>query len=308
MQLESLQLSNSSLNMFHSCPRKLEFRKFYKHSLREESQAMSAGTALHIGYQTFLETGNKELAIFAFMLAYPIKYQTSPGAKRSLEACFATLLAMFKFDELGRYEIATIKTEEGIKHAIEVPFRINVKNFSLSDTENIPVYYVGYIDLVLYDKLEDVYIVCDIKTTTVNMADMSPVYKFDPQCLPYAMVLERLLGLPLDSLDMKYMPCYIHLEEPKIRLYSFPKTRADIEDWVQGLYDDLHQIKNYYTAMWFPRRGNNCMAWNRPCQFFEFCNTRRPDAIEAQLDFAKAREGEDKPIVPWIEMDLEIAA
>lgn len=292
--------------MFHSCPRKLEFRKFYKHSLREESQAMSAGTALHEGYQHFMQTGNKEESIAKFMLAYPIKYQTTAGASRSLEACYAALIALFEFDELGRYEIAQINTEHGTEFAIEVPFQINVSDFSLSDDEEIPVTYIGFIDLVLYDKLEDCYVVVDIKTTVMKMDDMSAIYQFDEQCLPYAMVLEKLLGLPMQTLDMKYLSVYIHLTEAKAKIYNFPKSKVDIVDWVQGFYDDLYQLKNYYEARWFPRRGTSCRAWNRKCQFFDFCETRSETAIEAQLMMIDAVK-EEEEIIPWITMDLEIA-
>jgi hypothetical protein len=120
------------------------------------------------------------------------------------------------------------------------------------------------------------------------------------------MVLERLLDQPLDSLDMKYLIANIDLISPKIRLLQFPKTAIDIEDWTMGLFNDLYQIKNFYNSQWFPRNVKGCYAWNRPCQFFDYCTSRNANHIEQMLAFDEAI-GEENKVDYWMEMDLEIA-
>lgn len=223
MQINSLRLSESSRNVLRSCPRKLEFRKFYMHSRRDESLPAGAGTALHAAYQNWLVHKDFELACWQLLLHYPFKFEHNPMKDRSVQACYATLKAMTEFSQYGQYELAYINVNGENRPGIEVPFQINIANFSLDDSRFVPVTYVGFIDVVFYDIITGDFVVLDIKTHRNNMDDITAVYKFQDQCLPYAMVLERALNHPIDMLDVRYMSCYIDTLEPQIRDYSFIK-------------------------------------------------------------------------------------
>lgn len=276
-------------------------------SNRTESLAGNMGNALHAGYQSWLLHKDKELATFEYMLDYPYKYEKKISDPRSLEAGYSTLLALMESQVLAQYELAYIEIDGKPQPCIEVPFQINIADFSLSDDEDVPVSYIGFMDLILYDVFNDVYIVVDIKTTRMTTDDMTPIYRFDEQCIPYAIVLERLLGRELNTLTVKYLSAYIDILEPKVRPYEFLKNEEDIDDWMRGFVIDLQMIKTFYQLNWFPRNSNACFAWNKPCQFFNECQTRNETTVEGMLEFNKKPEtdaGSRGEFKPWVTLDL----
>ncbi len=306
MQIKSLAVSHSSMSMFHSCARKLEFRKFYMHPGRDRSLPADAGSALHVGYQAYLVSRNKEEALAKMALAYPIDLCDNPMWARSLESCVATLEAMMSADNLIEYELAHVDCIDGVNRpAVEVFFKINIKNFSLSDTEEVPVSYVGFIDAILYNHLLDEYIVCDIKTHADRHDDLTAKYALSGQCMPYGIVLERMLEQQLEQMVVKYLSVKIDILEPKVALYSFDKTQQDIQDWAKGLLVDLQQLKLFYNMQWLPRNGENCFGWGKPCNFFDVCESRDEDYIQAMiLSNKQPYTTRDDPV--WIECDLDL--
>lgn len=311
LNITKLRVSHSSIRTFRSCARKLEFKKFHPTMSKDESLDGEVGHALHTGYQHYLINKNRDAAIFAMLQRYPVHLNSNPSNPKSVEACYPTLNAMIDSGAFLEYEIAEIKCLDGeLRKAIEVPFQIDITGFNLGDTskaEFIPVIYVGYIDAILYDKILNEYLVIDIKTTRWNLVDMTPVYHFDEQCIPYAIVLERILGRSLDNLTVKYISVYIDIEKPKITPYEFKKTRIDIEDWARGLLVDLQMIKMYYQMGWFKRNPSACVAFNKVCPHFDLCNQRDHTAIARHLTLDQTPYVEEE-IIPWIKLDLELAA
>jgi len=267
--LEQFRYSYSSSMTFDSCARKLEFKKFYPSSARDRSLPGDVGKALHIGYQSYVVHGDRDRAIFDMQIAYPVDLNSNPTNLWSVEACYPTLNLMMDSGAFLEYEIAEIVCLDGkTRKAVEVPFQIDIKNFSLSDVRHIPVIYVGYIDLILRDRIMNEYLVTDIKTTRNNIIDLTPNYYFDEQCIPYDMILESILGHSLDSLLVKYMSVYVDIDKPKVTPYEFRKSREDIEDWARGLLIDLQKIKMYYNMGWFKRSPKACLAYKRVCEYF----------------------------------------
>ena len=306
MKIESLRLSDSSMNAYHACNRLLEFSKFYGLRIRTSGIPADIGKMMHSVYQEYFKTKNKTDAFTKFLQEYPKDaIASTPAYRYSIESCYSTILEMFNHNIAGEYEIANINTPEGIKPAIEVPIQINIQNFSLDDYVLIPVTYVGFIDFILYDLVNDLYVVVDIKTHSNNIPDLSPKFRFAEQCLPYAMVLEKILGHQLDNFKVMYFTVYIDLEEPRAQLYTFHKTREDINDWVQNFGEQLRSIKTHYQNNWFPRNGGHCMAFRKPCTYYDFCETRSEAAILSQLSLHVDAKPEIE-INPWFTMDLKI--
>lgn len=304
LKLTQLRLSHSSRRTFHSCARKLEFRKFHPSMSRDESLDGEVGHALHEGYQHYLIHKDRDAAMFAMLQRYPVHLNSNPSNSKSVEACYPTLNSMIDSGAFLEYEIAEIKCLDGeVRKAIEVPFQIDITGFDLGN--GISVIYVGYVDAILYDKILDEYLVIDIKTTRWNLDDFTPVYHFDEQCIPYAIVLERILGRSLDNLTVKYISVYIDIEKPKVTPYEFRKTRADIEDWARGLLVDLQLIKMYYQMGWFKRNSNACVTFGKVCPHFSLCNTRDSNAIDKYLTLGQEPYVEEA-IIPWIKLDMEL--
>lgn len=308
LDIKRLRLSHSSIATFRSCARKLEFKKFFPATARDESVDTGVGHALHTGYQSYLVNLDRDKAIYDMMRDYPIHLNSNPVHVKSVEACYASLNAMIDTGAFTEYEIAKIKCLDGVvRPAIEVPFQIDIKGFWLDEAKTIKVIYVGFIDAILYDKIKDEYIVIDIKSTRWKLNDMGAVYHFDEQCIPYAMVLERILGHSLDSLTVKYMSVFVDIEKPKVTSYEYIKDKTDVEDWARGLLVDLQNIKMFYNMKWFKRNPNGCVAFGKTCSYFEICNQRDDEAITRYFTLDQEPITEEE-IEVWIKMDLELAA
>lgn len=309
-KIQSLRLSHSSLGLLHSCPRKLEFRKFYLHPARDDSTEAGAGRAIHSGYQEYLKSQDRDMAAFEMMMNYPFSLNAEEDHDRSVYATYATLNALIDAAPLVEYEVATLNVDDKELAAIEVPFEFEIENFNLSEQEGeyIPVTYVGKIDAVLFNRASGEYGVFDIKTHRRKLNDLTPMYMFDEQCIPYALVIERLLGHELESITARYIAAYVDILNPKIGIYPFPKTREAIEDWAKGLAVDLQQIKMFYNAGWFRRNSNACLNFNRKCSFIDLCHSR--DAETIQNIILAGSEGEPEKAdhfgEPWVKMKLDL--
>ena len=310
-RINKLELSHSSRGSFRSCPRKLEFRKIYNNSRRSESYAGNVGSALHSGTQSWLQYHDEERAIWEMIKRFPIRFQKSWSEERSLAATYTTLMSMIHWERLHEFELAYLQKPDGTKvPAIEVPFILRISEYPFYENgDTIVVDYRGYMDLILFNKLENSYVVNDIKTTTKN-TDKVVEFRFNEQCLPYGLVLESALGNDLaKGFEVNYWSVYINHLEPKNTLIPFNKTEEDLRDWMQGYLFDLDCIRRYYHLGWFARNGNSCMAYNRPCVFFDFCETRNPKTIEIMLQQDNANQVQQDDLEePWLVIELEYAA
>jgi hypothetical protein len=304
--VKNLVLSHSGRSSFRRCARLLEFGKLYGDSDdRDEMFAAECGKALHVGFQSFLVDRSEEWAIFKFLIAYPheLEFNKPENSSRSLEACFITLMELIHSPLVDRYELIHIKTRFGTeKPAIEVPFAIGITGAPLP----VPVWFVGFIDAILYDKFDDRYLVSDIKTTRMRIADYSARYEFDEQCVPYGIILEHILQKKIDEFKISYLSAYIDILEPKVAMYSFNKTQDHIHDWYRGLCEDIGRVGKYYKNQWFPRatNGETCFSFNKPCWFNDYCSHRDPEIIQRMVG-GNIREGlfhDDQQ--PWIVAEL----
>ena len=303
-------MSYSTQNLFRGCPRKGEFRKFHISPEEEEDDNIAGpvGTAIHAGYQEYLKSGDDVRADFEMMMHYPFGKNADENHDRSVYAAHATLQALIGAPILANFEIAKINVGKEERAAIEVPFVFEIENFSLSDEESIPVTYVGKIDAVLFNRETQEFGVVDIKTHRRNLKDLSGLYIYDDQCIPYALVLEKLLGKELTSLEVKYASCFVDLTNPSITLYPFLKGPKEIEDWGRSLVFQLQQLKMFYNIGWFPRNPGHCMSYNRKCQFLDICHERDPLVVRKIL--LQGQENfEPKPDhfkEPWVTMKLDL--
>lgn len=300
--------SYSTQSLYRSCARKLELRKFIEGPREEESLAAAVGQCMHRALQNYMVYGNRDLAIWELIKTYPIELNNDENNFRSIEACYATLQSVFDSYSLSHLQLANIKdpaTGE-LQPAVEVPFEINVQNFSISNDIHIPVIYSGLIDAIMYDVSTGNYIVIDIKTTRNAVNDASALYVFDDQCVPYGLVLEAVLGTDHKSFTVSYMHIYIDIKNPKCHYYEYHKSESDVLDWARTFAFELTQIKEYYNLQWFPRNGNSCMNFKRACEYIDYCIVRDPMKIMKFLQDNNAENSRfDRP-APWVSVDLNL--
>lgn len=305
--LKELRISDSSLALFASCPRKFEFRKIYMHSEQDRTIHTETGKAMHAAYQEWFITRDKEKAVIKLCQEYPWDLNPSPFDQKSAEACYYTLEMMMASDQMLEYEIAEIKCVDGlVRPAVEVPFEIEILGFDLIPGRDIKIIYCGFIDLILLNRLMMEYCTVDVKTHGDRKDDLTAKYLYKPQPLPYALVLQQALGEDIGHLQVNYLSARIHIEDPKIRLYTFEKSMEDLKEWAFDLWCALQQMSMYLqVGKWKRNGGDACMSWNTTCKFFDICAYRDPVDIELEIALFK-QEPQEFP-EPWIKTKLELA-
>lgn len=303
-----LDLSDSSLNgRYHSCPRKFELNKLYAHKRAdyEDSIAAEAGKCLHTGWQTYMSSGSTKAGTWALMKDYPYHLNTTPMQARSIEALYATYLEMVGHPIDSRYQLASVIVDGVARHAVEVPFRIIFKDISLSTERHIPIRYIGYIDAILFDTVHQEYVVVDIKTTAKRRYDYSVMFGRDPQCLPYAYILEAIQGHAVTHLNVMYFIAFVDAMDPKVYKYDFVKSPSEVQSWGFNIAKDIKDIQMYASMGYFPKNGKACDTWS-PCQYNNVCDYSTWESITTNLQATYGAPDWTDKLAPWFEMELSI--
>ena len=305
--LKELRISDSSVALFRSCPRKFEFRKIYMHAEQDRTIHTETGTAMHEAYQTWFMTRDREAAVAKLCETYPWDLNSTPYQQKSPEACYYTLEMMMQNEEMLEYEIAQIACADGeTRYAVEVPFEIEILGFDLIPGRDIKIIYCGFIDLILFNHLNVSYCTVDVKTHGDKKDDLTPKYLYKPQPLPYTLVLRQALGEDISDLEVNYLSARIDIEDPKVRLYTFPKGEEELKEWAFDLWSDLQMMSFFLQAgRWKRNGGDACMSWNSTCRFFDMCGIRDPHRIKTEIELMKFKV-DDFPD-PWIKTKLELA-
>lgn len=306
--LTELALSDNSLNSrFATCPRKFELAKLYRHAHNEQDDmlAADAGTALHRAWQQWLITGDKDIAEWTLFANYPLPLIDKSNDQRSLYAAMSTLQLLINHAIGAEYQVALIDTPTGQRPAIEVPFRIALHNvFLFPEIREVPVFYDGYIDAIMYSAAARTFPVFDLKTTRKDRLDFTVSYKRDEQCLPYGYVLNRIVGEHIAMLTVHYMVAFIDLLAPRVQHLEFTKTQSQIEAWAFHLAKRVRDMQLYAQIGEFPKYGRACDTY-RPCVYNDVCDYTQPEGIRNWLDLVLGPRTA-VPFVPWFTLELTI--
>lgn len=257
------RLSDSTLRILYSCEKKFQLLRLCKIDTekRETSPAAIRGSAFGVGVQVYLQTQDINKALIATWMNYwPIEEE------RPYISCSRTLnnLIVIKpyLDKLlERYEVAYFND----KPAVELSFRLN-KNGS-------KWHFVGFIDVVMFDRQENMYVVFELKTTGYKLHDLEPVYKNQSQALAYSIIIDKVAG----EKQSKYGVVYLVIRDkgkdpiPDIYIYEFSKTLTDRLKWFISYGLDVQRLEQLEELDIFPMRGNSCVSFNRPCPLYGNC-------------------------------------
>lgn len=257
-----LRLSHSTLDILHTCERKFELDRLIEgEKIIEESVYFSRGHSYGTGIQWYLATQNIELAIFKAWLAYWPELEQKPKVfqARTLQDLLNIQRELDEF--LEEWEVATFNG----KPAIELSFRLDIN-------ENF--YYVGYIDVVVKKRNEELYGVVEVKRTSTNLTDVRPLYKFSGQGLGYSIVLDKIANKQQSNYSLIYAvgQDIKNSLQSKFHLIDFKKTLQDRLHWFISLGLDVKHITEMLELGIFPRRYTSCVRFNKVCTHFSTCN------------------------------------
>ncbi len=184
-----LILSDSSLTgVWEKCKRKLEFHKFYFSSRGGPDHDQAVGHAMHKAWQVWITEKDEQKTLETLIRAYPAdltdtmyryddrKFYDATKPK-SIESCYATTMEIMGNERLSGYAIANIVCIDGeTRPAVEVEFCFDLVNndgspFTINGRK---VFYIGFIDAIMFDTLTGDYVVKDLKTTSWKLEDATP--------------------------------------------------------------------------------------------------------------------------------------
>lgn len=276
-----IRLSHSSNELFNRCERLYQLDKLLATDRAEEATADTVfGTAFGVGVADFLVTQDEDSALYKAWLSYWPELESD---KKNMAVLTHALITAFPAlrQMLEDYEVVYFKG----KPAVELSFRINI---------NTRYYYVGYLDVVLRNKHDGVCVALDVKTKGLALYDLTPLYENSAQVLAYSIALDKIIGEAQSAYSVGYFVAQIKKDmEIKIHPMMFRKTLLDRLNWFLTLGGDVQRMELAESIGFYPRRGDACLKYNRPCRHFGVCTLssqdiprkREPDTIEYDFVF-----------------------
>lgn len=253
-------LSHSAIQILRSCPRKFELDRLLVTKKDGGTIHTAFGSALGSGIQKIIETNSLEQGIWAAFKDWhislaeenPKSYKSFPLVVLALNNFLDTALPQF-----GDWELAYIK--DG-KPACELSFAIILPR---------GYYYRGFLDGVLRNKRTGQYRVLELKTTGSKFtSEVSYANSF--QGVGYSVVLDRIAPEGYSDYEVLYLVYKTYSQS--FEDYPFIKTPQHRVNWINDLLLTIEQIESYQRVKRFPQNGDACMAYGRPCRFFDICN------------------------------------
>lgn len=247
----------STTDLLHACPRKYQLKKLAAHVGTDErinSPTFAFGHAVGAGVAVYDKTRDIDQAVWAAFLAWDIDLlagEQKPGqraGKSFAEACWALYAYETFYNECYLHEYEVVK--------IEATLAVDFEDGH---------FYSGHVDELLRHKETGKYLVKENKTDGSTVIDPAK-YSNSDQALSYAIVVDMLGASSYTVMYTIYC-----VPEQRWVQFEFVKT-VDLKlEWLQDQLVTSQQIDDYTEMNFFPRRGRNCMAYNRRCEYYETC-------------------------------------
>lgn len=286
-------LSYSRSLTLHACPRKYELQAKKAIKGKVESGTFSYGHAVGQAIQSTIAGRSFNQTVLDTWLAYTFKGELSESDYVAKKGWQYAVLAAEEFHKkyhagvysfLDGWEVAQFedpRTGEMIP-AVELTF---VVDWGEGRT------YEGHIDLVLYNKRKNRYMVLELKTTGGNrVAEAS--YKNSNQALGYGIVIDAISNniKASASYDVFYM--VYKSKAMEIVPLLFQKTPLDRIRWLNNLALDFEAIRTY-EEHGYPMYGESCFDYFRDCEFLDLCHMS-DETIDRMYGSTSDEDADDK--------------
>ena len=281
------RISYSQYSQWDVCPWKWKLNYIEKLSSFTDNIHTLFGTSMHEVLQTYLTVMYEDTVKMADalplqeMLLKRMKTNYSQIMGRNGGEVFVEQHDMEEFYQHGLLILEWFKKKRGMYFSkkgyelvgIEVPI-----NYKMNDG----VKFIGYIDVLIYDKVRDRYKIIDIKTSTMGW---NKYQKADKNKTDQLLLYKNFWGLEnkvsLDKIDVEYFivkrKLYEKVDFPQRRVQTFTpangkpsinKVVNNVNRFVEDCFiDDKHNLEMNYMKN--PSKKN--------CRFCEFNQTEHCD-------------------------------
>ena len=279
-------ISNSSLCSVHSCPRRYQLTKLYPLATRDATIHTEFGKAFGEGMQVLLSGSSLQDAVLSAVPLWTLDLEEEEKGK-SFWHCITALekfSLIMQTSALSEYEVARFGPEQ--KPACELSFSI-----ALPDG----FYYRGYVDIVMRHRLTGTYLVVDIKSTGSNYINPAK-YTHSTQALGYSVVMDHVA--PGQS-QYEVMYYEYSTSTHKFTDHIFMIGNLQRAEWLRDLLLDIQIMKLYNTYSEWPKHGESCLSYNRPCQFLDVCTMSTDSLCGSSKELADAAELDSRKLVDY---------
>jgi len=287
MDIRLKQLSYSSRLLLNSCPRKYQLKKLGADIEYQDTQddliTFEFGKLVGYGIQLAFQDISRENIILACFEFWSMELNVESSKHK--KSFWYALIAIDKFigmRDQGFLEDYTILYYNS-QPAAELSFLVD---FEEGFAER------GFLDLVLEHRLTGEVITVEIKTDSSKVPIHEAKYQNSTQPLGYSVLLDHIKP-GLNSYTVLYI---IYLSEKfEYQTFQFTKSIKQKAEWLSSIVLDIERLKLYDSHNFWPKQGQSCIAWNRPCKYFNRCHMSdklllRPITKQQELDIIKDNE------------------
>ena len=282
------RISYSQYNQWVTCPYKWKLNYIDKLGEFTDSIHTLFGTSMHEVLQTYLTVMYNDTVKMADalplekMLLHRMKYNYSQIMERNGGEVFCEQKDMEEFYSHGLIILEWFKKNRGKYFSkkgyelvgIEVPINYKLPN---------DIKFIGYMDVVIYDKVRDRYKIIDIKTSTMgwNKWMKADKNKTD-QLLLYKQFYGAEKDISLDKIDVEYFivkrKLYEKVDFPQRRVQTF--SPASDKPSVNKVITNLNQFidESFINGEYNTEHTYIKQPSKKNCRWCEFNQTEHCDA------------------------------
>ena len=282
------KISYSQYSQWDVCPHKWKLNYIDKLSEFTDNIHTLFGTSMHEVLQTYLTVMYNDTIKMADalplekMLLHRMKYNYTNAMEKNggeviceqsdMEEFYKHGLSILDWFKKRRQNYFSKKGYELV--GIETPINYDLPN---------DIKFIGYIDVLLYDKVRDRYKIIDIKTSTMgwNKYQKADKNKTD-QLLLYKQFYGAQHDIPLDKIDVEYFivkrKLYEKVDFPQRRVQTF--SPANGKPSINKVINNLNQFlqESFIDGEYNMEHTYIKRPSKKNCRFCEFNQTEHCDA------------------------------
>lgn len=233
---------------------------------REDTIDTNFGATVGVGVQSILLGESRDQTIFKMFLTWKgdlLSDSESAAAHKKKKFFWHTIGAIDNFNVLLQtifkdWEVAIFNG----KPAVELSFRVDFGDGFLDR---------GHVDVVLRNKTTGELRVLELKTTAYDDVKEA-AYANSQQGVGYGVILD-FIAKQAGGIMSSYEVLYLVYKTKQMEWEPLPFKKSFLQraQWIKSVMIDIGKIETYHKENFWPKHGENCVRFNRVCQYFDLC-------------------------------------